>query len=247
MAMTTGYQLRMLTVCCFFALAGTAFAEGPPESGFLDDYSRLEPAAAPWADYVFVTDAYAEEMSRFQAIIIPQPELFVSPDSKYKGMKPDNMKVITDSMQQLFAEAFVDGYQIANSPGPNTVMLRMAFSNLYLKRKPRIPVVGWLPPAYVLTTAKRQLRDDFTDNILLTELVWEAELRDSETGEILGQIIVELGDRQEKKQFTSWDELIIAVAVGAERLRCRFDNAPLLAAQQRDCFEITEADIDLGN
>ena len=242
--MNTEKRFRKLTACCFFLLVGSAFAEGPPESGFLGDYSLLEPATAPWADYVYVTEAYAEEMAKFQGIIIPQPELFLAPDSKYKGMKPDHMKIIADSMQQLFAEAFVDGYQIANSPGPNTVVLRMAFSNLYLKKKPRIPVIGWLPPAFILTSAKRKLLDDFTDNILLTELVWEAELVDSETDEILGQIIVELGNRSKKKEFTSWDELIVAVAVGAERLRCRFDNAPLPAVQQRDCFEITEADID---
>jgi hypothetical protein len=225
---------------------GTAFAEGPPESGFFDDSSRLQPAAAPWADYVYVTEAYAEEMTKIQAIIIPQPELFLAPDSKYKGMKPDQMKAITDSMQQLFAEAMADSYQIANSPGPNTMMLRMAFSNLYLKKKPRIPVVGWLPPVYLLTTAKRKILDDFADNILLTELVWEAELTESQTGEIMGQIIVKLGDRGKKKEFTSWDELIVAVAVGAQRLRCRFDNAPLPAVKQRDCFEITEADVNLA-
>ncbi len=99
-------------------------------------------------------------------------------------MKPDNMKTLTDSMRQLYEEAFVDGYQIANSPGPNTVVLRIAFSNLYLKKKPRIPVVGWLPPAFLLTTAKRKLLDDFADNVLLTELVWEAQLTDSQTGKI---------------------------------------------------------------
>ena len=55
-----------------------------------------------------------------------------------------------------------------------------------------------------------------------------------------------LGDRSKKREFTSWDELIAAVAVGAERLRCRFDNAPLPAAKQRDCFEITEADINFA-
>jgi hypothetical protein len=185
-------------------------------------------------------------MARFQAIIIPQPELFIASDSKYKGMKPDNMKTLTDSMRQLFEEAFVDGYQIANSPGPNTVVLRIAFSNLYLKKKPRIPVVGWLPPAFLLTTAKRKLLDDFADNVLLTELVWEAQLTDSQTGKIMGEIIVELGARDNKKEFTSWDELIVALAVGAKRLRCRFDNAPLPAAKMRDCFEITEADIDFA-
>ena len=194
-------QLRILTTCCFLIFQGTVLAEGPPESGFFDDYSRLEPAAAPWADFVYVADTYAEEMAKIQAIIIPQPELFLAPDSKYKGMKPDSMKVITDSMQQLFEEAFAGGYQIANSPGSNTMMLRMAFSNLYLKKKPRIPVVGWLPPAYLLTSAKRNILDEFTDNILLTELVWEAELTDSQTGEIFGRIIVKLGERNDKCQW----------------------------------------------
>jgi len=99
----------------------------------------------------YLADKYAGEMAEVQAIILPQPELFLSPDSQYKGMKPDNMKMITDSMRQIFAETFAESYQIANSPGPNTLVLELAFSNLHLKKKPRAPVIGWLPPAYVVT------------------------------------------------------------------------------------------------
>jgi hypothetical protein len=87
------------------------------------------------------------------------------------------------------------------------------------------------------------MMDDFAENILLTELVWEAQITDSQSGEILGQLIVELGDRDNKEEFTSWDELTMAVAVAAKRLSCRFENAPLPAAQQRNCMEITEADV----
>lgn len=69
--MIAGIQIRMLSLCFFLVFQGTAQAEGPPESGFLDDYSRLEPANAAWADYVYISDDYYEEMARFQAIIIP--------------------------------------------------------------------------------------------------------------------------------------------------------------------------------
>jgi hypothetical protein len=124
-------------------------------------------------------------------------------------------------------------------------MIRMAFSNLHLKKKPRIPVVGWLPPAYVVTTAKRGLLDEFTQNVLMTEAVWEAELTDSETGEIVGQLLVKLGNRREKKEFSSWDELVLTMAVNAKRFRCRFDNAPLPASAKRDCLEITAADLEI--
>lgn len=226
-------------------LAGPLHAAGPPESGFFDDYSKLEPADAPWADFVYITDEWREVAANTTTFIIPQPELFLAPDSKYKGMKPDDMKIITDSMRQLFVEAFADDFQIAASPGPNTIMLRMAFSNLNLKKKPRIPVVGWLPPAYIASSAKRAFLNEFTDNILLTEVVWEAEMLDPQTGEIHGQIIVLLGDRSDKDQFTSWDELVTALAIGAKRLRCRFDNTRVSPAAQRDCYEITEADLEL--
>ncbi len=69
--MIAGNKMRMLSLCFILVFQGTALAEGPPESGFLDDYSRLEPANAPWADYVYISDDYYEEMARFQAIIIP--------------------------------------------------------------------------------------------------------------------------------------------------------------------------------
>ena len=241
------YRFRTALLLSGFLIVfqGNAIAEGPPESGFFDDYSLLQPAEAPWIDYLYVTEKYAGEMAAVQAIVIPQPELFLSPDSEYRGMKPDDMKMITDSMRQIFAETFAESYQIANSPGPNTLVLELAFSNLHLKKKPRVPVVGWLPPAYVLTSLKRKLLDDFADNVLLTELVWEGQIRDSQSGEILGQVLLQLGDRANKKEFTSWDELILAVAVAAERLRCRFENAPLVAAKQRDCLEISEADIKI--
>jgi hypothetical protein len=77
--------------------------------------------------------------------------------------------------------------------------------------------------------------------------VWEAQITDSQSGEILGQLIVELGDRDNKEEFTSWDELTMAVAVAALRLSCRIENAPLVAAQQRNCMELTQSDVTVLN
>ncbi len=243
--MTIKFCFGTLVSLCLLALPLPASADNPPESGFFDDYSRLEPVQANWIDYLYISENFREKLASTQTVVIPQPEMFLAPDSKYKGMNPNNMKLMTDTMQELLIEAFADGYQIANSAGPNTLMIRMAFSNLHLKKKPRIPVVGWLPPAYIVTTAKRGLLDDFTKNVLMTEAVWEAELTDSETGEILGQLLVKLGNRREKKEFSSWDELVLSMAVNAKRFRCRFDNASLPASTKRDCLEITAADLEI--
>ena len=234
------------TLICLLLFHTPVFADSPPESGFLSDYSRLESPEVEWLDYVYMTDDFSQRIASAEAIIIAQPEIFLAPDSKYKGMKPTDMQIITESMRQLVVEAFADGYQIAYSPGPNTVTISMAFTNLYLKKKPRTPGIGWLPQVYLATSAKRALLNDFTENILLTELVWEAQITNSETGEILGEILLKLGERKKKKSFTSWDELTVALSVASERFRCRFDNASLAESARRDCLEITEADIDFG-
>lgn len=235
-----------LTALFLASVHVAALAEGPPESGFLQDYSRLQPAEADWLDYIWTSKDYRERIAAAQAVAIPQPELFLAPDSKYKGMKPDDMKVITDSMRQLVVEAFAGGYQIAETAGPNTIVVRMAFSNLYLKKKPRTPLIGYLPQAYIATSAKRALLNDFTENILLTQVVFEAELVEAETGDIVAEMLLKLGSRRDKKEFSSWDELAVALSVGAARLRCRFDNAAVPESEARDCLEIDETDLGLA-
>jgi hypothetical protein len=40
--MLTTSRLNVCALICMLALPTYAFAEGPPESGFFDDYSRLQ-------------------------------------------------------------------------------------------------------------------------------------------------------------------------------------------------------------
>jgi hypothetical protein len=178
------------------------------------------------------------------AFLIEQPELFIAPDSKYGGMKPDEMKMMADSMRAIFADALMEKYQIAVTPGPNTLVMRMAFTNVHLKKKGR-SLLGYTPVGFVVSGAKKALMNDFVDNILLTEVVWEAEIYDSETGERYGAMMTNLGNRESKKEFTSWDELTQALEVGAERIMCRLDNANAEEDELRDCLaEITEATVE---
>ncbi len=119
--MTVNYWFGAVISVCLLALPMAASADNPPESGFFDDYSRLEPVQDHWIDYLYISENFREKLASTQTLVIPQPEMFLAPDSKYKGMNPNNMKVMTDTMQELLIEAFVDGYQIANSAGPNTL------------------------------------------------------------------------------------------------------------------------------
>jgi hypothetical protein len=208
-------------------------------SGFLSDYEQLQPAEDISISYIYTTPDFRKKIANTTAFIIEQPEIFIAPDSKYGGMKPDDMKTMADSMRAIVAETLVKEYQIAASPGPNTLLMRMAFTNVHLKKKGR-NLLGYTPIGFVAGGVKRNLLNDFVDNILLTEVVWEAEILDSQTGERYGAIITKLGDHDTKKEFTSWDQLIETIDIGAQRIVCRLENANAAEGEIRDCVvEIT--------
>ncbi len=210
-----------------------------PFSGFLDNYEQLNPSDDVWINYIYMQPGFREKLSDTTAFMIEQPEIFVAPDSKYGGMKPDDMKMMADSMRAAFAEALVEKFQIAASPGPNTLVMRMAFTNVHLKKKGR-SLLGYTPVGFVATSAKRAMMNDFVDNILLTEVVWEAEILDSQTGERYGALIISLGNKNKKKEFTSWDQLMQVLEIGSARLMCRLSNARIEEGEIRDCLaEIT--------
>jgi hypothetical protein len=227
----------------FLALAIGAFSMPAlaqvPFSGFLDDYEQLQPSDDVWLNYIYTGPDWQKRLSNTTAFMLEQPEIFIAADSKYGGMKPDDMKMMADSLRAIFAEALVEKFQIAASPGPNTLVMRMAFTNVHLKKKGR-SLLGYTPVGFVASSAKKALMNDFVDNILLTEVVWEAEILDSQTGERHGALIISLGNKNKKKEFTSWDQLMQVLEVGAERILCRIDNVRSAEGEIRDCLaEIT--------
>jgi len=208
-------------------------------SGFFDFYHNLQPVDASWISFMYTSDQLEEVLSTTRAIVVPQPEIFLATNSKYKGISPAEMNALANAFRSIVIDALADKYQITERPGENTIVLRMALSNMYLKKKGR-GLMGYTPIGFVVTTAKRQMQD-FAEKILLTEITWEAEILDGRNADVLAQLMVPMGNNSSKKEFTSWDDLVTAMSVGGLRLRCRLDNAA--AGTARDCLEITEADL----
>ena len=241
--------IRALSVFIAFSFSFMAHADAPAESGFLDDYSKLEASSKLEGVFIYARPGYEDVVKNVTAIIIPQPELFIAPDSKYKGLKANEIKEIADLMRSAMFLAFEDGYQIADNSGPNTIVYRMALTNLHMHKRPR-RLFQYLPPAYLATAAKRKLLDDMAKNIVLAEAVFEAEITDAISGEILGQLILPLGVAAQKSDLPedveSWAELEIRMALAARRIRCRLDNAKIDPNQRVDCLvEITLEDVIL--
>ena len=212
------------------------------DSGFLDDYSILESRAGDEIDRVYIAPGTEERLADYSAVLVDQPEVFMSPESKYGGAKPDHLKMLADSMRLTLVERLEEdgGYEIVEEAGPGVVYVRWAITDLYLKKKKR-GFLSYTPIGFVVhATAQAAIRDVWK-KIDMVELNIEVEFVDGVTGDVLAAIVAERGARKtddQKQELVSWEELDATINTFGLRLRCSLDNARIEASSREDCTQI---------
>lgn len=226
-------RLRNLVIIgVSLSFLGTGALAQQEFSGFLDDYSQLVQQAP--GTYTQEMDDVEDVMATYSAIMVDQPEIVIAADSKYSGLKPNDVKLIADSLRVVLIKELERGnFRLVSSPGPDTVYLRSALTNVFLKKKGR-RLLGYTPVGLVAGVATSPFKD-VMDKVLLQQAYFEAELLDSETGERLGAI-VEMGGGRTKETSTSWDEFLADLQNLASRFSCRLDNSMLPTDERRDCL-----------
>ena len=230
---------RVLIAACALTFAtGTVFAA----SGFLTDYSKLKPVTtATGTDLIYAVPDAAKRLVAYTAVMIDEPEVHFSPDSEYKGLKPEDVKTLSTLMRDALKAKIEAGgkYKVVDKPAANVVYLRTALTELYLKKKKR-GLMAYTPVGAVAKVGVDALRETL-DKVDIIEMAFEAELADSKSGESLVAIVVKRGARKaqgQKEQRMDMDEFNETIATYGARLSCRLDNAKLPEAQWVDCFKI---------
>jgi len=205
---------------------------GQEFSGFLEDYSMLK--AQGERAFVYQTAEGVDAVAGYEAIMIDQPEIVIAADSKYKAMKPDDMKLISDTLRMVLVQQLErSSYRIVTTPGPKTLYLRTAITDLHLKKK-RKRLVQFTPIGIVATVATMPFRD-VMNKINLQQVTFEAELLDSQNENRLGARVEQTGSATDKKQDTSWDEFLESLEGTGGRLACLMDNAALAVDARKNC------------
>ncbi len=201
-------------------------------SGWLEDYSGFEQQRE--RVFMYQTAEGVEVLARYEAIMIDQPEIIVAPTSKVQGVKPDDMKLIADTLRAvLVGQLERSNYRLVTTPGPETLFLRPAMTDLHLKKK-RKRIVQFTPIGLVATLATTPFKD-VMDKIDLQQVTLEIELLDSQTEDRLGAFIEKAGSATKKKEWTSWDEFLTHLEVSGGRLACRLNNTSLADNARTDC------------
>ncbi len=214
----------VFTLFVFLASASLAIA-GAKYSGFLDEYPAFE--ADKDRKGAMVYRKAGVNLKSYTKIMIDPVEIWISPKTKYKGLKPDDLKVLADTFRQAIVDALEPTYPVVNKTGPDVLGIRVAITNVYITKKKR-GLLGYTPIGFVTSTAVMAIGD----NMSLQDAVIEAELLDSQSNERLGALIDQQSKTAKKKLSvgpvksgkTSWDEIKQTLKFYAERFRGRMDT-----------------------
>ncbi len=235
---------QMNTLACAMlltlaAVPGFSSAQDKEEA-FLSDYSKLKAAKDNPFDEMYVSEAALKRAKQYTAVMVDQPELFVHPDSKYKGIKPDDMKVIADALRENVTAALKDKYQIVDKPGSNVLYVRLAVGDIMMQKKKR-PILAYIPGGAVVYAAKN-LASEATGKLDLKNMKVEGEILDSVSLEQFAAATSSRGSLSasggDPNKAVSWNELNNLFTIVGQRLRCRLDNSQLPETQWAECGKI---------
>ena len=124
-------QCLVIVPVLFLLLAGCATtkeASGPKYSGFLSDYSKLEPDPDGSGAERYRNPAV--DMKKYNKILFEKIMVSLKDDTQYKAVDPDALKAMTDYLHEAIARELGDAYPIVNEPGPDVLRLRVAITDI---------------------------------------------------------------------------------------------------------------------
>ncbi len=211
----------------------------PVEHGFLSvAYEDMRVIERPGGfDLTYIAPGAFEKLADYDGIIVDQPEIWIDRQSKYLGTQPEYLKAVVESVRQtLVGQLIRGGNNVVEVPGPNVLFMRIAVTDLYLRKK-KGAVVIYQP---IGTLSDAQLLRTLLKKVDILELAFQMELVDSVTENPLGAIVIRRGELKKGAKgadgHLDFAEFWAIVDEYAQRVRCRFDNAKRPKEEWADCL-----------
>ncbi len=234
----------LLSVVLWVSAAFGAEGTFPVEDGFLSvDLDQLTQKASVehGVDLAYEPAGTIERLTKYNKIMVDQPEIWLDEDSDYRGMKPDNAKAVADLIRARVTENVTKrGYKVVEEPGPDVLYMRLALTDLYLKKKKR-GILSFTPVGRVAHIGAQAVKD-MMSKVDIIEMALQAELLDSQSEEVLAAMVIKRGARKDKEtgqklERMDFDEFRAILQEYGARFSCRLENAKTPEAQQIDCMD----------
>lgn len=213
---------------------------------FLSSPELLKPDERFAGDLVYYPEDILQRLPNYDSLMVDEPVIFIADNSDYKGFKASDLAAISDMVRKSFAKGLsgqpvsIGNFKVVEEPGPNVLYVRLALKDVYVKKEKR----GLLSytPVGIVAHGVSDMASDAVDKTNLIELKVEAEMRDSQSGDVLFAAILDRGHRKNKKEHqkeeqAGWDVPGAVSEKLGRRLACRLDNARLPTDKRVDCVK----------
>jgi len=214
---------KRITVAASFviALVMAGFSAGvyaePVNSGFLHDYSNLKPA--PKLPDVWDYEAPGLEPDKYMAVILPEIEIRISPDSPVTGFKPVQLAAITSELHRELVQVMEKKRTVTDTPGPGTAVVNTAITGVTLKKTKR-GLLGYTPIGAVI----RGVKTLAGENISIQNAQLEMSFVDSESGKVLATMVGLPDAKAAGKEETSWQDIENTIRHWASAIEARLNE-----------------------
>jgi hypothetical protein len=212
--------ITILLVSLSFLLASAGLAvSGEKYSGFIEDYPAFEADKDQKGAKIYRKSGTA--LKAYTKIMIDPIEIWIADDSKYKGVNPDDLKAVADAFRAAIVEELEPDYPVVSKPGAGVLGLRLAITNVHVKKKKR-GLLGYTPIGIVATAAKKAIKGQ---PVSLVNATIEVEMLDAGSNERIG-VLIDSGPhapKDKKEKLTSWEEIEAVLKFYAKRFRARMD------------------------
>jgi hypothetical protein len=190
----------------------------PQYSGFLSDYSKLQPAADREGIWLFVNKT--ADYSGYKKIMFDPIEVYLTPNPDYKGVQPEVLKRMTDAFYASFLATLTPDYQIVHEGGSDVLRVRAAITGVQLAKPPLTPT-DFIPVKAVFNLGRAMAGDA----PMVAEMTAEMEVLDPDGNRLAAAVANRKGNKTLKQgDQVTWDDLQSITDYWAAGFRQRLDQ-----------------------
>jgi hypothetical protein len=213
--------MRVRLAVLFLALAlnaggasAQAEAAASQRSGFLGDYSQLQPAKGREGMLTFIRKG---DYKGYTKVMIDPIEVWQNPAADYKGMPAAAMVRLADGISGSFKRALEPQYQVVTSPGPDVLRVRIALTGI-TPVKPDVKATDFIPIKAVFTAVSGGKPN-------VVELSAEMEVLDASNTRVAAAVANRKGDKAlDQGEQVTWKHLEAISDYWAKAFRQRLDE-----------------------
>lgn len=169
----------------------------------------------------YVNPQLSAQRQHITGVYLAPIEVWLAPDSPYKGLTATDVATLTTSFRQEFLKDPSRRYPVVDQPGPHTMVVRVALTDVMLTA-PRTRLLGYTPVGLVVRAIKAA---EGISPALVDRLGYQTEATLGVGGPILFAVRLEnahpvasSGDQKQKL-----DQLPAQIAQQAKRLRATLE------------------------